>query len=228
MERGSGCLTGVYALAVAGALIWSAASCTAKLNSNRDNFDTEKGFNMAIEQVGDNVSIVNVINYTDYSGDTSEFVTFDGLRVLTSTQVTTLMKEDSYTDAYNYAVLVADGDEAKVVSYDELQGHEVHLSENWNKVYFNLVYDFDKAIVRTDNDELIIYDVATWKDWEDDDKVQFATKDRVVFLSHYKSVKLVNTSEAAENALENYALSLVGSEDKIHYYDQAKTLVRTQ
>lgn len=195
-------------------------STVGKINSNRDKLDTEKAFNMAIEETRNTVSLVNIKNYTDYTGDTVEFETYDGLRVLTSVVNTSLIKENRYQDAYNYAKLLADGQEDRIISYDELQGNEVDLSNlGWNKRLNNFNYNFDKAIEMEDDGSVIIYDVQSWKDWEDDDKVQIITKDGRVLLSHFKKLRLVDTTNAEKGAFENYVLSLVGEPEKIDEYN---------
>lgn len=193
-------------------------STAGKINSNRDLIDTEKSFNMAIEQTPNTVSVVKIRNYTDYQGDTVEFETDDGLRVLTSIVNTSLINEDKYQDGFNYATQLANGKSNRVISYDSLQDNGLELSEGWNKRLANFDYNFDKAVEMTDDGSLIVYNVASWKDWETDDKVQITTTDGRVLLTHFRNVRLIDTSKAEKGAFENYLFSLVGDQDLIQQY----------
>ena len=57
--------------------------CGSQLNSNRDNLDTEKGFNAVMDENENSISISLIDRYTDYNGRTFQFETQDGLVVLT-------------------------------------------------------------------------------------------------------------------------------------------------
>lgn len=208
-------------------------STAGKINSNRDLIDTEKSFNMAIEQTPNTVSVVKIRNYTDYQGDTVEFETDDGLRVLTSIVNTSLINEDKYQDGFNYATQLANGKSNRVISYDSLQENGLELSEGWNKRLANFDYNFDKAVEMTDDGCLIVYNVASWKDWETDDKVQITTTDGRVLLTHFRNVRLIDTSKAEKGAFENYIFSLVGDNNLIQQYkntsksnENTKTLMK--
>ena len=222
-------LVGGVVVIVGGVTIFSlGGEIIGRLSSNRDKIDTEKSFNIAFEQTKNTISIVTIRNYTDFKGDTIEFETFDGLRVLTSLVNTSLLKEDDFKDAYEYAKLLARGQEEKIMVYDDLQNNPIELKEGWNKRIANFDYNFDKAVELKPNGTIIIYDIQAWKDWEDDDKLQITTKDGRVWLTHYENVRLIDTSKAREGAFENYILSLIGNkEDIIYYSEPSKRLIKS-
>ena len=111
-----------------------------KLVGKLGNIDLNKSFNIAIEDTKNTVSVVYIKNYTDFKGDTVEFETQDGLRILTSIVNTSLLKEDSFKDLYEYAKLLARGNEDKIVLYDKLQGNNFETSDAWNKRLANLLF----------------------------------------------------------------------------------------
>ena len=199
-------------------------SIGGQIGSNHEVIDLKKNFNVIIEQTPNTVSVVKVANFTDYQGNTVEFETCDGLRVVTSIENGTLSNKSSYEKALKLAKVQARGKEYGVICYDELQGNDLTLTKgSWNKKLNSFDYTFDKAIEIEDDGTVIVYDVQSWKDWSDDDKVQFVTFDGEPLLRTYKHIKLVDTRNAAKGAFENYVLSLAGSEDKIVYYEDAMT-----
>ncbi len=221
----SGALLVVEGIIVIGVLALSVRSCGAKLSSNRDNFDTEKAFDYAIDYKGEGVSITKVEQYSDYTGQTSEIITQDGLHILTGLTDAELVHVDSYEEAYNRALELSGGQDDKISSYDQLRGlnYEPYEDNTWNKQYFNMNYDFDYAITES-KDGVTVKNIRTWRDWDEDDKVQFADMDGKVYLSSYDNTSLVNstiTNEEGEDiqlydAVYDYALSLAGSEDRLY------------
>lgn len=206
----------LYIATIIGVITFSLAKCGAQLTSNRDNIDTEKSFNFIIDYNGEGTSIVKVDSYSDYRGETVEFRTQDGLQVLSGLHSSEIMYATSYEDAYQRALQLTGGNPDKVYSYDLSQGLDVQVDENktWNKNFFNLNYNFDYAITETDNG-VIITNISTWRDWDDDDKVQFVDASGNIYLTTYMSTKLVNSEYASEDSIYEYALSLAGSEDRI-------------
>lgn len=204
------------AIALAGIGIASLVECSAKVNSNRDIIDTEKGFNVAIDYAYDGVSVVIVDDYSDYTGITAEYVTQDGLQVLTGINNVELMKAQNFDEALKRATVLSGNDEnQKILSYDQIRSLNTEISPDfWNKNIWNLNYNFDYAIVETDKG-VIVTNISTWKDWEDDDKVQYTDKSGNVYLSTYDNVRLVNSLGASKEAVYDYALTLAGSEDRL-------------
>ena len=197
-------------------------SIGGQIGSNHEFIDTKKNFNVIIEQTPNTVSVVKVLNFTDYLGNTVEFETCDGLRVITSIENGTLSNKSSYEKAIKLAKVQAKGKEYGVVCYDELQGNDLTLTKgSWNKRINSFDLSFDKAIEIEDDGTVVVYDVQSWKDWNEDDKVQFVTFDGEPLLRTYKHIKLVDTRNASEGAFDNYVLSLAGSKEKIVNYEEA-------
>ena len=222
------------AIVTLGGTIYIVRDTIGKLGSNRDKIDTEKAFNIVLEKTPYAVSVVKIKNYSDFKGNSVEFETEDGLRILTSVENCSLDKKKSYEDALYDASLLANKDTSKVISYDELQGNDTSLDQKkWNKRLLNFDYNFDKAILIEEDGTIVVYDIVKWKDWEDDDKVQFTTKDGSVKLSSFKKVRFIDTSKAKKGALESYLTSLIIDQERINYYDEtkneekAKTLSKT-
>ena len=188
----------------------------SKLNSNRDNFDTEKNFNIAIDDSNDLVSIAHIVSYSDYSGNTHQFMTQDGLIIYTSAQNTQLVHAADKKQLYEYAKALANGDPSKICYYDQLQKQSFILGDDFTKKYFDFLYTFDHAIIQNDNGVTIVQ-LDAWKDWESDDKVQLTYTNGPTILKEFNSVKLINSSNANEDSIYNYALSLVGDPNKINY-----------
>ena len=193
-----------------------AVSCAAKLKGNRDNIDTEKSFNFMIDYNGKGTSLTIMSRYSDYSGQTVEFTTQDGLKVLAGLNNAEIMYAHTYKEAYARALELAGGNPDDITSYDAMQGLSVYVNgeKTWNRKFINLNYDFDYAITETDNG-VIITNISTWRDWDDDDKVQFVDADGNVYLTTYTRAKLLNSENADEQAVYQYALSLAGSEDRL-------------
>jgi hypothetical protein len=195
-------------------------SISGQIGSNHEVIELKKNFNVIIEQTPNAVSVVKVANFTDYQGNTVEFETCDGLRVITSIEDGTLSNKSSYEKAVKLAETQAKGKEYGVMCYDKLQGNDLTLTKGtWNKKLHSFDYSFDKAIEITDDGTVIVYDVQSWKDWSEDEKVQFVTFDDEPILRTYKHIKLVDTRNAAEGAFDNYVLSLAGSPEKIVNYE---------
>lgn len=203
-------------LVIVGGVIVGLVECNAKLKSNRDIIDTEKGFNVAIDYAYNGVSVVIMDDYSDYTGITAEYVTQDGLQVLTGINNVELMKAQNFDEALSRASVIAGNDDSqKITSYDQMRNLNTNISPDfWNKNIWNLNYNFDYAIIETDKG-VIVTNISTWKDWEDDDKVQYTDKSGNVYLSTYDNVRLINSLGASKDAVYDYALTLAGSEDRL-------------
>lgn len=209
------------ALALAGTIVVTTTGC-----GNKQMLDFNKLFNVVVEHNNGYVSIVAISNYSDYTGDQVQFVTADGLKVLTGTDQTQLIKTDDANATYNYALMLAGNDEDKVIDYNAMQDISIDVSSNsWNKDILDLNYTYNKAIILSDGTATIV-ELNTWKDYEEDDKIQLKFKDETCLLTNMENVKLVNDDNAKENSLHNYAISLVGNEENIIYYDNSLSKVR--
>ena len=237
-DTATGATLVIGGIMVVGIIGLSIRSCGAKLTSNRDNLDTEKAFDYVIDYKGEGTSITKINSYSDYAGQTSEIITQDGLHILTGLTDAELVNVDSYEEAYNRALELSGQNEDKISSYDQLRGldYEPYEDNVWNKIYFNMNYDFDYAITETD-DGVIVKNIKTWRDWDDDDKVQFIDMDGHVYLSSYDNTSLVNSitiNEEGESiqlpdAVYDYALSVAGSEERLYGdidKEKAKVLVK--
>lgn len=212
----------VAAIGVIG--FYALKSCAA-LEGNTDIIDTKKSFNIAIDENEDAISITNIISYNDYSGSQVQFTTQDNLVVLTSTIDTQLLSQYNYSLVREYALSLANGDESKIYSYDELQGMSLEMYENsWNKGLLDLQYTYTHALIKSENC-LTIAEIDSWSTYSEDDKIQLTLTNGTTILKDITDVKLVDNSNASDDSVYNYALSLVGDADKINYYS-AKKLVK--
>ena len=204
----------VSALTIGGFLLFGGIKACSKLNSNRDNFDTVKEFNAVIDYNGEGTMIAKVDNYSDYSGEVVEYSTADGLQVLTGVQNVGLVRATDYDNVYDLAVELSGGEVSRVISYDKLQNLSTRLDAyGWNKTY-SLNYNFNYCIIENENG-VFVKKVVSWKDWDDDDKVQVEFEDGTVILTDFTNLKLVNTEYAGTNSLYNYALALAGDESRL-------------
>lgn len=197
-----------------GGVIFSIAKCNAQFAGNKDMLDTEWYFNCAIDYAGEGVSIVNISNYTDYEGMTVEYVTNGGLSVLTGLDNAEILRVSSYDEAYQRALELSGYDETQIVEFDKNMGYQFITNDSFNKNIFNFNYDFDYAIVENENG-VTITKITGWRDWDDDDKVQFQDSNGIVHLGTYDNVKLVSTANSSEKELYEYAVSLAGSEERV-------------
>ena len=182
---------------------------------NKDMFDTEKGFNFALESNNEIVSIIGVEKYYDYSGDQVQLITRDGLTILTSVRNTELIKIFDRESLENYAALKTD--DSTVYYVDEMNGNELDFTyDGWKKGLFDTNYTYDKIIMQED-DHILIANVKQWTDFEDD-KIQVTLNNDMTLLLSSEDIKLVATN-GNDDAFYNYCLSLVGDENKIFYYD---------
>ena len=197
--------------------------CGSKLSSNRDNLDTEKSFNAVMDENENSISISLIDGYSDYNGSTYQFRTRDGLVVLADSKDSQLLRVDSFEELSSYAEIFANGNSDKVASYDELQGLSVDVDyDSFTKEYFDMNYDFDSVLIEGE-DGIAIFDISSWRDWDDDDKVQLSISDGPVILKDMGEVKLLNSENADENSIYNYALTLAGSEDRVfNHSDKVK------
>ena len=197
--------------------------CGSKLSSNRDNLDTEKSFNAVMDENENSISISLIDGYSDYNGSTYQFRTRDGLVVLTDSKDSQLLRVDSFEELSSYAEIFANGNSDKIASYDELQGLSVDVDyDSFTKEYFDMNYDFDSVLIEGE-DGIAIFDISSWRDWDDDDKVQLSIIDGPVILKDMGEVKLLNSENADENSIYNYALTLAGSEDRVfNHSDKVK------
>ncbi len=188
---------------------------------NKQLIDFNKSFNVVIETNQDNVSVVGISQYSDYIGTQVQFVTEDNLRVLTSTHQTELLKVDSENAALSYATALAGDNIEKVNDYNEMQGVSIDTSADaWNKDLLDLNFTYDKAIILS-GDNAVITNISTWTDYADDDKIQLKLSDGSCILTNADKIKLINDDDAKEDSLKNYAISLVGDEENVIYYDAA-------
>lgn len=195
------------------------------IGCNKQIIDLNKSFNVVVEANDDNVSLVAVKYYSDYTGTQSQFVTEDGLRVLTSTHQTNFLNVEDSQIADNFALALAGNDPEKVIDYNELQGVEIDTKYTiYNKDKLDIHNEYNKAIILS-GDYATIVELKSWKDYKKDDKVQLTFKDDTVHFTNIDKVKIINDKKAKEDSLKNYAFSLVGDENNIIYYDQinAKT-----
>lgn len=197
--------------------------CGSKLSSNRDNLDTEKSFNAVMDENENSISISLIDGYSDYNGSTYQFRTRDGLVVLTDSKDSQLLRVDSFEELSSYAEIFANGNSDRIASYDELQGLSVDVDyDSFTKEYFDMNYDFDSVLIEGE-DGIAIFDISSWRDWDDDDKVQLSISDGLVILKDMGEVKLLNSENADENSIYNYALTLAGSEDRVfNHSDKVK------
>lgn len=197
--------------------------CGSKLSSNRDNLDTEKSFNAVMDENENSISISLIDGYSDYNGSTYQFRTRDGLVVLTDSKDSQLLRVDSFEELSSYAEIFANGNSDKIASYDELQGLSVDVDyDSFTKEYFDMNYDFNSVLIEGE-DGIAIFDISSWRDWDDDDKVQLSIIDGPVILKDMGEVKLLNSENADENSIYNYALTLAGSEDRVfNHSDKVK------
>lgn len=197
--------------------------CGSKLSSNRDNLDTEKSFNAVMDENENSISISLIDGYSDYNGSTYQFRTRDGLVVLTDSKDSQLLRVDSFEELSSYAEIFANGNSDRIASYDELQGLSVDVDyDSFTKEYFDMNYDFDSVLIEGE-DGIAIFDISSWRDWDDDDKVQLSISDGPVILKDMGEVKLLNSENADENSIYNYALTLAGSEDRVfNHSDKVK------
>lgn len=100
-----------------------------------------------------------------------------------------------------------------------MQGVSINTSKDlWNKDLLDLHFTYDKAIILS-GDNAIITNISTWTDYENDDKIQLKLTDGSYVLTNVDKVKLINDDAAKEDSLKNYAISLVGDEKNVIYYD---------
>lgn len=216
-STGSNVLLGVQVLILGGVFLVLGLRGCSKINSNRDIIDTEKNFNFIIDYQGEGTSIVRIDQYSDYTGQTVEYKTQDGLDILTGLHDAELIHANSFDTAYNIALKMSNNKKENVNSYDQNMNLNTTIdpAEGWNRNFLNLNYDFNYAIseepygVRVD-------EISTWKDWDDDDKIQYVDKDGVIHLSTFDNTKLVNEDSSSLEAVYQYALSLAGSEDRLY------------
>jgi len=201
-------------------LLATTSSLTLMLSGcgNKQVFDFNKNFNVALEPNGDNISIASIISYNDYDGTQVQFVTTDGLRIVSSTHQLQLLNVNNQESLNNYINYLTDSNDQ--VTYCD---NDTNYDKNWNKELFDFAKTFNKAIILKDDSALIV-DLDTWKDYEDD-KIQIRLIDGTYILTEVDNIKLVNDLDAAEGALEKYAASLCGSIDNVKYYG-SQTLVK--
>lgn len=191
---------------------------TSLTGCNKQVIDFNKSFNVVVEKNSDNISVMGISKYADYNGSQVQYITEDGLIILSSTLQTQLLKCNDEKAMSNYVYSLTDTKE-NIVFYDELSDTSIDYSvDNWNKKIVDFTYSFNKAMILSD-DTVTILQLDTWKDYEEDDKIQIKLQDGTCIFTDIDKVKLINDKNAQEDSLKNYAISLVGSEDKVIYYD---------
>lgn len=174
---------------------------------NRTVFDTKYGFDKALI-LGDDTSIIaNVINWKDYEGEQLQFVTSDGLIILSSSFDTNCF----YGSSTNYSIEKV----AKNAIYSE---EEIYtIGEEQEKTTFNLDlldtnWKFNKSITFNGNNALIL-PVAEWKDYEGE-QLQIITPDGLIAnLCSYNS-KLIN-DEFSNTKAQDFASYYVGNDGNV-------------
>lgn len=206
----------IYLLVFGTAATFGAVKGIKKLGSNRDNIDLVKEYNIIEDYDYGSVSLAQIVSYSDYSGLTVEVITQDGLKILTGLNSAELIKTDNYEIAYNMALEMSGGNDSSIVYYDEIRGLDTGIHSNgWNKKYLNYNYDYNYAITET-KAGVCVRKIVSWKDWDEDDKVQIEFEDGSVILTDYAHTKLVSTLDSAPTSLYKYAVSLAGSEDRVY------------
>ena len=205
------------------AVVTTGYTLVKKFAGNRQTFDFDKSFNVAIEQNDDNVSLVGIKSYADYEGSQIQFKTQDDLLVLTSTHQTQLVKTEDSNKLNNLALALSNNKEENIVEYDKLQGTSINDNkDSFNKDVLDFNPTFNKAIILSDDNATVV-EIDSWRDYDNDDKIQIKTTDGMTILADTDKVKLINDTKASDDAVKNYAKSLVGSEDNITYYNSNKT-----
>lgn len=174
---------------------------------NRTVFDTKYGFDKALI-LGDDTSIIaNVINWKDYEGEQLQFVTSDGLIILSSSFDTNCF----YGSSTNYSI-------EKVAKNAISSEEEIYtIGEEQEKTTFNLDlldtnWKFNKSITFNGNNALIL-PVAEWKDYEGE-KLQIITPDGLIAnLCSYNS-KLIN-DEFSNTKAQDFASYYVGNDGNV-------------
>ncbi len=189
---------------------------------NKQVVDLNKSFNVVVEANEDNVSLVAVKYYSDYKGTQSQFETEDGLRVLTSTHQANFLNVKDSQIAENFALALAGNDYEKVMDYNEMQGVEIDTKNTvYNKDIVDMHYEYNKAIILS-GDNATIVDIKSWKDY-DDDKIQLKFKNGTTHLTSIDKVKIVNDEKAKDDSLIKYAITIVGDEQNVIYYDDGNS-----
>ena len=205
------------------AIVTTGYTLVKKFAGNRQTFDFDKSFNVAIEQNDDNVSVVGIKSYADYEGSQIQFKTQDDLLVLTSTHQTQLVKTEDSNKLNNLTLALSNNKEENIVEYDKLQGTSINYNKDlFNKDVLDFNPTFNKAIILSDDNATVV-EIDSWRDYDTDDKIQIKTTDGMTILADTDKVKLINDTKASDDAVKNYAKSLVGSEDNITYYNSNKT-----
>lgn len=174
---------------------------------NRTVFDTKYGFDKALI-LGDDTSIIaNVINWKDYEGEQLQFVTSDGLIILSSSFDTNCF----YGSSTNYSI-------EKVAKNAISSEEEIYtIGEEQEKTTFNLDlldtnWKFNKSITFNGNNALIL-PVAEWKDYEGE-QLQIITPDGLIAnLCSYNS-KLIN-DEFSNTKVQDFASYYVGNDGNV-------------
>lgn len=191
------------------------------VSCNKQVVDFNKSFNVVIEKNDDIVSVMGIKEYTDYSGTQVQYVSMDDLVVVSSTMQTHLAKVPNQEALDKFANSLTT-DEKKIISYDEMQSTEIEYNGIFNKDLIDFRYSYNKAIILSD-DTATILNIAAWKDY-DDDKIQIKLEDGTCILQNADKIKLINDENANEDSLKNYALSLVGNEEKIICYGEKNSI----
>lgn len=181
---------------------------------NKQVVDFNKSFNIAIEKNDDAISVIGIKKYADYSGSMVQVTTNNGLIITESTSQTQLVKSTSKTSTDNYVNSLTDNSEN--ITY---VGDINYDSDLLNKKIADLNYEYNKAII-VSNDTATIVNLDTWRDYDEDDKIQVKLEDGTCILTNADKIKLVNDKDADEGSIEEYAQSLVGSKEKVLTYKE--------
>lgn len=111
--------------------------------------------------------------------------------------------------------------EENIIRYDALQGTKIDYSPNsCNKDILDMHFTYNKAIILSDKSATIV-ELSTRNDYKDN-KIQVKLKDDTCILTNINKIKLINDEEAENDRLKNYAISLVGNEEKVIFFDKQK------
>ena len=203
-------------------LMTGAIALTTLTGCNKQIIDYNKNFNVAVEPNGNNISVMGISSYNDYTGAQVLVYTESGLVILSSTYQLQLLHVDSRFDLDNYISYIANYDDT-ITYHDDNMGSEIHYGV-WNKNIIDLKYLFNKAMILRDDNTVSIVDISSWRDYEQDDKIQLTLTDGTVILTEITKVKLIDDTKALDGALIDYATSLVESADNVYYNgEQIKT-----
>ncbi len=79
-------------------------------------------------------------------------------------------------------------------------------------------YQFNKAIIHTEEDKVLVVEIAKWTDY-DGEQLQIITKDGMVIVTSSFDTKLINDSNS-RTSVEELVESMYGEDCSIAYYGE--------